>query len=477
MLCYYSYSIMSEDLSNKYNLSPTKLRLLFLGHAVLAIGLSGIMLNMLSISNIIFGDDIFHPIEIGYLVGIRTWGMAISGILIGRITDKYSRKKIYSISLIFVGFSRFLNGFAPAGQQGSYEFFLVCYALSGLFQGGVNPALNSYLNDAMDHEVRSRFLGKLESVRQSSQIIGMISSAILIQVGYWRVYFISTGLLIIVASIIILVVLPEPKRGSSHHQLKDLLKDKDTFYKYQLTKETVKSTVFSPTNIIAFIEGISTWILFSIAMYMLYPYIQSAPYNISPFATGIMMIIFGLPGAVVGAIAFGKISDKLGAKDIINRVYLIFFSISTLFIMILLIFIIPLPRLTPSEGNNVWYLLGSPMVWALGLIIFVIRAVLGIYNINQTPIIQKVNLPEAQGTVHSWNQFLETIGFGLGPIIAGYILNYNNNDYFTASFIAISLGLPGACLWLLSKRWIHKDVARIQALIDERSIEMNEKRN
>lgn len=39
--------------------------------------------------------------------------------------------------------------------------------------------------------------------------------------------------------------------------------------------------------------------------------------------------------------------------------------------------------------------------------VFIARSVVGLWNINQAPILQKVNLPEAQGAISSANQFLE----------------------------------------------------------------------
>ena len=115
--------------------------------------------------------------------------------------------------------------------------------------------------------------------------------------------------------------------------MSDLLTSTDIIYKYRLNAKTVRTTIFSPTNIIAFIEGIFTWLIFSIAIYMIYPYLQSEPYNISPISNGILMIIFGMPGAIFGGIIFWKISDHYGNKYIKWRVLLIIFSIIPLNIL------------------------------------------------------------------------------------------------------------------------------------------------
>nr|WP_280178729.1 MFS transporter [Candidatus Prometheoarchaeum syntrophicum] len=439
---------------------------------------AGIMLNMLVLSDIIWQDQTFYPLEMGILIGTRTWGMAVSGLLIGRLADKFSRKFLLLIMVFLIAAGRFLNAFAPMGEPISYGYFLFCFSLTGLGLGGIEPIILSYTNDALSKEKRSRFFGIQESSRQVGATFGTILSAILFQFGYWKLYFWIAGSILFIIMIILWIYLKEPKRGqNSQKDLSNLLNSTDIVYEYQLNAKTVKSTIFSPTNIIAFIEGIFTWLIFAIALYMIYPYLQSEPYNISPIANGILMIIFGMPGAIFGGIVFGKISDTFGKRNIKWRVILIIFSIITLFISIVLVFVIPLQPLTPEEGNNIILLFSYPSGWMFGLIIFTIRAVLGIYNVNQNPIIQAINLPEAQGTVSSWGQFLETIANGLGPVIAGYILSVNEGNYFEAAWITLLLGIPGAFLWILALKFINSDVARIQRILKLRTKELHERNN
>jgi len=445
---------------------------------LIALTVAGIMLNMLVLSDIIWQDNTFYPLEMGILLGTRTWGMAVSGLLIGRLADKMSRKYLLIIMVSFIALGRFLNGFAPMGKPISYGYFLFCFILTGIGLGGIEPIILSFTNDALSKETRSRFFGFQESSRQVGATFGTILSAFLFQTGYWKLYFWIAGSVLFVIIIVLWIFLKEPKRGQhSQKELSDLLSSTDIVYEYQLNSKTVKSTIFSPTNIIAFIEGIFTWLIFSIAIYMIYPYLQSEPYNISPIANGILMIIFGLPGAIFGGIVFGKISDRLGKKDIKWRVLLIIFSIISLFISIVLIFVVPLTPLTPEEGNNIITIFSYPSGWIFGLIIFTIRAVLGIYNVNQNPIIQAINLPEAQGTVASWGQFLETIAMGLGPVIAGYILSVNQGNYFEAAWITILMGIPGAILWMFSLKYIKFDEKRIQEILKQRALELNETNN
>jgi len=417
--------------------------------------------------------EIFDSFEMGIIIASRMWGIALSGLLVGRLTDKFSRKFLLIGMASIISLGRILNGFAFEGAPESYGFFIFCSVLVGLGLGGLDPIILSYTNDALSPQIRSKYFSLQESSRQIGAICGTIVSAILFQTGLWRIYFIGTGILIAVLGIFIFYFLKEPKRGqNSQSDLSDLLQTTDITYDYQLTKKTIRSTIFSKTNIIAFIEGIFTWLIFSTALYMIYPYVQSPPYNISAVSSSILMIMFGMPGAIFGALIFGRLSDRLGNRDIRWRVLLIIFSIIALFISIILVFVVPLVELTPDQGNDFGLLLTHPSAWILGMVMFSLRAVLGIYFINQNPIIQSINLPEAQGTVTAWGQFLETIANGLGPMIAGYLLSINQGNYFEAIKFIILLGLPGAILWMLALKFIKSDVSRIQIILKDRAEEL-----
>jgi MFS family permease len=189
------------------------------------------------------------------------------------------------------------------------------------------------------------------------------------------------------------------------------------------------------------------------------------------------MIIFGLPGGVIGSLAFAKISDRLSKKNIKNRIYMIVISILVLSSVYLFFFNIPLPAMSPSEGSDFLFVISIPSFWVIGLLAFIARSTVGLWSINQPPLLQKINLPEAQGKISSANQFLESIGSGTGPIIAGILLiTYGQNFQFTILVTTI-LGMIGGLLWLLASIWINKDINRISSILKEREIELSSKSN
>ena len=341
----------------------------FLIYNSFAFTLSTIFINFLIVSNIIWPGESFHSAEMGILVGIGTYVSALSGILFGVLADRYSRKLLMSITVIIFGSGHFLIGFITAGLGlETYTYLLIFSLIIGFASGGFWPIINSFGNDSTEEEERSQFFGALQALFQLFQIIGMVISALLFQNLFWKEFYWIIGIIYILFGLIIIAKAKEPKRASTHKELSEVLLNDNISYDYKLNKKTIKSTIFSPTNIIAFAEGIFTAIMLMIPDFLFIPYIQSEPYNISSFASSIFMIMFGLPGGLLGSLAFAKLSDRLAKKNIKNRVYLIALSIIGLFGFYIGLFFLPLPHLSKPQGNDIGLLLTFPIFWILGII-------------------------------------------------------------------------------------------------------------
>ena len=451
-----------------------KLWMNFLIYNSYAFTASMIFINFIIVSNIMWPGEEFHSSEIGIMVGTGMYAMAVSGIFFGYLTDRYSRINLMSFSEIIFGLAVFSNGLAPEGLGIlTFNFFLTCNLIRSFASGGFYPIIISLVNDTTEEREKSQFFGMLQALFQLFQILGMILSAFLFQNSFWRQFFWFSGIIFIIFGIVIYIEGREPKRASTQNELKQILLDQDIKYEYKLNRETIRSTIFAPTNIIAFVEGIFTTVLLMVPDFLLVAYIQSPPHNISSSVTSIHMVIFGLPGGLFGSLALAKLSDKLAKKNIKYRIDFIVFSIVTLFVLYIFIFYLPLPNLSIKQGENLLIFYSFPIIWIMGTFAFLARAVVGIWNINQPPILQAINLPEAQGTISSANQFLELIGSGTGPIIAGFLLIYFNESYQVTVTITMSIGIIGGILWLLATKWINKDVDRISGILKKRGIELS----
>jgi len=448
----------------------------FIAKISFATTITAVYLNVIIISNLLWSNEPFHSIEFGLMIGVSMFFMAFSGIIFGNLADKYSRKKLYAITITFYGIGLILNGFVPVGLGNvSFYFFFACVLIQGFFSGAFTPTETSYINDIIEQEKRSEFYGSINAIFQLAQIGGMLLSSILFQNLIWREFYWIIGTIITLEGIVVSFKAQEPKRGGTQEELKEILNTENATYDYKLTKEMIKSTVLKPTNLIAFIEGIFTTVLLAIPDFLLIAYITGPPHNVAPFTTTIFMLISGVPGAIIGSIVFAKLSDRLAKKKIRYRVYMIILSIIGMFLLFLLIFTLPFPEFSIEEGKNPGVLFINPEIWIFGIIAFLAKLIFTIYAINQPPILQKINLPEAQGKISSANQFLELIGSGLGPIIAGVLLAYYNQNYQITIIISVSIGMIGCLVWLFGARSISKDVQHISSILSERAEELKEK--
>ncbi|MHA2399597.1 MAG: MFS transporter [Promethearchaeota archaeon] len=448
----------------------------FVSKASFAMAISAVFLNVIIISNLLWPNEAFHSIELGLLIGSSMFSTAFSGIFFGFLADKYSRKNLYVISVSFYGVGLILTGFIPIGLGNtSFYFFIAALIFQGFFSGAFNPIETSFVNDKVEESMRSKFYGSINAIFQLAQVIGMLFSSLLFQNLLWRQFYWILGTLIMFEGILIAIKLQEPKRGIQQEELKEVLNSSNVEYKYHLTKETARTTIFRRTNIVAFIEGIFTTVLLTIPDFLLIAYISGPPHNIAPFTMTIFMLMTGLPGAIVGSLVFAKVSDTLAEKNFKFRVYLIIASIVGMFGLFLVIFLLPVPHFSPSEGRNIMLLFTNPEIIGLGALAFLAKMIITIYSINQPPILQKINLPEAQGKISSANQFLELIGQGLGPMIAGVLLIIFNQNYQLTVLVSVLIGMIGAMAWLFGARSINKDIQRISSILDTRAIELKEK--
>ncbi len=86
-------------------------------------------------------------------------------------------------------------------------------------------------------------------------------------------------------------------------------------------------------------------------------------------------------------------------------------------------------------------------------------------------------MPEAQGKIASWNQLLESIGYGAGPLIVGILLSISGGNYQLTILIIIIFVIPGIILWFLSLKWYPQDRNMIKNLLEERAEILKSQKN
>jgi len=443
---------------------------LYLLNGFQSIAYGSFIVLIVPLSEIFWPGEVTHFFEMGLLYSSLSWSSAVGGLIFGRLIDLYSRKIIIIIISIFRGLPMFLLGFALEGQGiYTWSYFLICVSVFGFFSGGSWPAVISISNDVVPRNRRSRFFGTYEIIRRSTNMSGWVIVAFLVQIGWWKEFFWGIGVLILLAGLLFGLHNEEPKRGKLEEELYHILKDDRIDYNYKINKETIKETMLSKTNLVALIEGIFTWILMSSLNFLILNFIQNPPINISEFSTSIFLVTFGLTGGVFSQLIFARISDKLAEKHSVYRLPIIVVSIAGGLATFAAFFFLPWRPLTPEQGKDVLFLFTLPVIWAMGILFFTSRSLFSLYISNQSPVIQEINLPEAQGQIISWNQFLEAFGRGIGPTLCGVLLTLTSKNYQLTVLIIIVCILPGIILWLLALRWYPEDKEKVSSILSERA--------
>ena len=434
----------------------------------------GITFLIVPLARIIWGDPA-HALEMGIIISSLSWSASISGLLFGHFIDKYSRKTIIIILSVFRGISALMLGFGiEGGGTETWLFFLIFVSIFGVFAGLSWPAVISLTNDIVPKGQRSRFFGMYELIRSLTMTLGFLIGAFLVQTGFWRQFFWSVGAGILIFGFVFAIHNDEPPRGAQQEELEHVMLE-NIVYDFKINREMMKKTMLSKTNVAALIEGIFTWILMGSINFLILNLIQNDPHNISEFSTSIFMVCFGLTGGIVGQLGLARLSDKLAINNSQMRIYMIIIAIIGGIITFALFFFIPWPHLTVEQGKDVLYLMTLPIIWLMGSMFFFSRSIFSLYIVNQSPVLQQINLPEAQGQIVSWNQFLENLGRGVGPTLSGFILVFTFYDYRLTILILIFCILPGVILWSMALKWFPNDSKQIKDILIERALILKER--
>ncbi|NVM44923.1 MAG: MFS transporter [Candidatus Lokiarchaeota archaeon] len=442
------------------------------------ISFAGIIILIVPLSTLIWPGEDYHALEMGILITTLLWSSSVSGLIFGRLIDKYSRVKILLIVTLVRSFCMILLGFAIAGQgMVTWGYFFVLILIFGIFAGGNYPAMVSLSNDIVPLEHRSKFFGYFSIAGSIFMMFGFLISGSLVEFGFWRIYFFSIGFAVLISGLVFFFIVNEPKRGIQNKELHKVLQDDEIEYDFKMDKEFMRKTMLSRTNIAALIEGIFSNVFMGSLDMIILPYLMTPPHNLSPLVTGLFIVIYGVIGRILGQIVLARLSDKVSERKGVRRIYFIIISLIGGSITFVLMFFVPIPNLTPIEGADIVLFFSLPVSYMMGILIFSSDAVSSLYAVNQPPVLQEINLPEGQGQIVSWNQFLEHIGYGLGPLIAGIFISIFGQNYQVSAIIITVFVIPGTILWILSISWYPHDLKNIKDILKKRAKVLEKRKN
>jgi SHS family lactate transporter-like MFS transporter len=223
----------------------------------------------------------------------------VGALLFGALADRFGRKRPLIACVLYFSACTVLTGLAP-----SFTFFVVCRALYGIGMGGYWGIGASY---AMESSPR-RFRGVLSGMMQSGYPMGYLLVAVAMQtlaphLGWRSVFFAGAPVALLIVALTLFA--PESEAWKQHRppSFRDLLQSFVTYkgmFLYLLLMMSVMLCLSHGTQ-------------------DLYPdFLKSLPGITSQSIFG-MKTLYGIPtlynvGAIVGALCFGQLSQKIGRR-------------------------------------------------------------------------------------------------------------------------------------------------------------------
>jgi SHS family lactate transporter-like MFS transporter len=226
----------------------------------------------------------------------------LGALFFGALADRFGRKRPLIFCVLYFSLLTVLTGIAP-----NYLTFVICRALYGIGMGGYWGIGASY---AMESSPR-RFRGVLSGMMQSGYPMGYLLAAVAMQMlapalGWRSVFFVGAPVAVLI--VILTLFAPESEAWKQHRPasmrqvFSSLLQHKGMFF-YLLLMMSVMLCLSHGTQ-------------------DLYPdFLKSIPGIAAKTIFG-MKTLYGIPilyniGAIVGALFFGQLSQKIGRRNAI----------------------------------------------------------------------------------------------------------------------------------------------------------------
>lgn len=143
---------------------------------------NGIISAALTTINNDFGVD---PNWGAWGITIYTLGLAISLPIVGKLSDRYGRKRLFIVEIILFGIGSLMVALSP-----SFEFYLVSRLIQALGGGGIFIIGSSHILSTLPLKDQGKYLGLLGGMNGIASVIGPNIGSLLIKLtGSWHILF------------------------------------------------------------------------------------------------------------------------------------------------------------------------------------------------------------------------------------------------------------------------------------------------
>jgi len=248
----------------------------------------------------------FYIVELGVgatELGVLAASFALTRILLagplGRASDKMGRKPILLVALFGFAISNLIYAFAE-----TILVMILARALEGAISAGFYPAANAFVSDMTIPENRGRAMGYLSTGNMVGFVVGPSLGGILAEFLGIRLPFVVAAVVTLGTLLLVYVLVQEPPRRISE----------EDYDKYRVPVREVFSRnkrAYSALAVSMFANMFSIGIL---EVAFMLDAVQR--FAFTPLQIGVFFGVLGII-TIIGNIAFGRASDRLGRKWLI----------------------------------------------------------------------------------------------------------------------------------------------------------------
>ncbi len=346
---------------------------------------------------------------LGGQVALGFWVLGgIVTLLIGYITDKFSRKTLF-IAVVLIGeIPCLLTAFA----QNYWQFFIL-RSLTGIGLGGTIPLTYSLLGDYFRHTNRARAVGVVMvagalGTAIGQMIAGFTSNITLGPLAGWRIPFAIVAIPGFIMIFLFWLTIKEPPRGKSEDTLRELI-ESGKVYASRINMRQYLSLFTIKSNIILLLEGLPGIVPWSVLQVYFNDYLsQEKGYSIETATLFIMVIGVGI---LIGLFLSGVMGDLIYAWK--PRMLPVYVGSMVCLGIVPMVILIRYPSQAGLEHPN--YVPIVLLSLFTGIIITQAAASVKSMFLN-------INTPETRGSIFSLFNLVDDLGRGFGPVIVSQLI-------------------------------------------------------
>lgn len=261
---------------------------------------------------------------LGPVLAASLVGMAIGGLAVGPIGDRFGRR-----AAVLVSTAIFASGTLLGSLAASIETLAIWRLLTGIGLGGAMPNVTALMAEFAPPRWRSLTISAAIAGVPIGGMLGAALAAEIIPAFGWRAIFVLGGVLPLLWLAVMYFVLPESPRylaarGDRPRQLAALLSRIDEVKRYTAADTFVLRDVAGHDGVRALFshelvrDTIAAWLIFGTNIFAVYAIFNWAPVVLTSLgldlATAVRgLLLFNLAG-VVGSLLLSLLVPKLGSR-------------------------------------------------------------------------------------------------------------------------------------------------------------------